>query len=88
MVVFNYEQFTLDVITKRFDMISEQKRIIGLREISKEVKVSAATLSRILNGGKPDLDTVLLISRWLEKDISEYVLNEVKNSGAGAEEND
>lgn len=56
--------------------MKDEKRTIGLREFSKDIGISAATLSRICNGGKADLDTAILVSRWLNKDLGEYILNE------------
>lgn len=40
----------------------------GIREVAREIGVSAATLSRVERGHLPDLDTFGKICRWLRVD--------------------
>lgn len=40
----------------------------GVREVAKEIEISAATLSRVERGYMPDLDTFGKICRWLKVD--------------------
>lgn len=40
---------------------------LTVREFSKELGISAATLSRIENGGKMDSDTMLKLIDWMFK---------------------
>ena len=45
----------------------------GIRATAHEVGVSAATLSRVENGGIPDLETFGRICRWLGDDPAQYL---------------
>ncbi len=57
--------------TTNFGKLLElQTRIyrVGLRDLGKQIGVSAATLSRINRSGKPDLQTWLKITEWLLKE--------------------
>jgi transcriptional regulator with XRE-family HTH domain len=45
----------------------------GVREIAKEVEISAATLSRVERGYMPDLETFAKICRWLKVDPAEIL---------------
>lgn len=74
MKVFNYKKFAVNIVSKRFDVEHEDQKRYGLRELSKIIGVSAATLSRAINGGRVDLDTAILICRWLDVEITEFIL--------------
>lgn len=45
----------------------------GVREVSKEIGISPATLSRVERGNLPDLDTFAKICTWLEIDPAEVL---------------
>jgi transcriptional regulator with XRE-family HTH domain len=45
----------------------------GIREAASEVGVSPATLSRVENGGIPDLETFGRVCRWLGEDPAIYL---------------
>jgi len=45
----------------------------GVREVAKEIGISAATLSRIERGNIPDLDTFGKVCRWLRIDPGEVL---------------
>ena len=45
----------------------------GVREVAKEIGISAATLSRMERGHIPDLDTFGKVCRWLRIDPSEVL---------------
>jgi transcriptional regulator with XRE-family HTH domain len=53
--------------------IQERRAGKGIRETASEVGVSAATLSRVENGGIPDLETFGKICRWLAEDPAIYL---------------
>lgn len=55
-------------------MVRSKRGIKGLREAAREIgEVSASTLSRIENGGVPDLDTFARICKWLEVPFERFV---------------
>lgn len=55
----------------------KSKRVIEndyeLRDVSKKVGVSIATLSRIENGKLPDVETMLTLCKWIKADPFEFV---------------
>ena len=62
----NSEKFAAAVRTRRGEN--------GLRTAAKEIgSVSAPTLSRIEQGGVPDLDTFLRICQWLQETPSSFM---------------
>lgn len=52
------------------DLISKKRGHAGIRFAAKEAGLSPATLSRIENGGTPDLATFAKLCVWLEADPS------------------
>lgn len=72
---FNYKKFAKDINERKFKESYELKAPFGLRQMAKEISVSPATLSRILNGKKADVDTILLICTWLKKPIIYFITN-------------
>lgn len=48
------------------NMIKGKRGNKGLREVSKEIGVSAPTLSRIEQGKVPDVETFMKLCEWLE----------------------
>ena len=72
--VFNYVKFAKQIINKRFDLEFEKQRHFGLRDLAKIIGVSSATLSRAMNGKKVDLETGILICRWIGKEINDFVI--------------
>ncbi len=54
-------------------MLKEKRHGRGLREVSAEIGISSATLSRVENGKVPDLDTFSKICKWLGVDPSEVL---------------
>ena len=48
--------------------IADRRKARGVREVSKEIGISPATLSRVERGFMPDLDTFSKICRWLNVD--------------------
>jgi transcriptional regulator with XRE-family HTH domain len=53
--------------------IKEKRAGTGIRAAAEEVGVSPATLSRVENGGIPDLETFANICRWLGEDPATYL---------------
>lgn len=45
----------------------------GVRQVAKEIDISAATLSRVERGYMPDLETFGKICRWLKMDPAEVL---------------
>ena len=45
----------------------------GVREVAREIDISAATLSRVERGYMPDLETFGKICRWLKVDPAEVL---------------
>lgn len=54
-------------------LVRDKRGSKGLREASKEIGISSATLSRIENGKLPDLETFSMICNWLEIDPNEIL---------------
>ncbi|WP_223265456.1 helix-turn-helix domain-containing protein [Nostoc sp. 'Peltigera membranacea cyanobiont' 210A] len=53
--------------TERLAGLIRRKRATkGLREISAEISISAATLSRVENGSMPDMETFIVLCDWLQ----------------------
>jgi transcriptional regulator with XRE-family HTH domain len=50
-----------------------QHKVIGLRPFAKEIGISSSTLSRVTRGGKPDLETAILICKWMKMDINKFI---------------
>jgi transcriptional regulator with XRE-family HTH domain len=70
---FNYKDFAKAIINNRFEISYKSKRNFGLRGIAKSCGVSASTLSRVINGKKADIDTILAICSWLKTDIAKFI---------------
>src|SRR5574340_1826182 len=55
----------------------------GLREVSGEIgNVSASTLSRVEQGKLPDLDTFMLLCRWLKVSPDQFMKGGSADKGA------
>lgn len=65
---FNNEAFAKALKTKRVIELN-----IGLREVNKKTKVSIATLSRMENGNKSDIDNILKVCNWLKASITNFI---------------
>ena len=44
-----------------------------LRKISAEIGISLATLHRVMNGKKCQIDTVLKVCKWLDRPITDFI---------------
>lgn len=53
--------------------LAEKRGERPLREIAKEIGVSPATLSRVIRGNLPDLETFGKICKWLKIDPAEIL---------------
>ena len=71
--MFDYDLFKEKIKQRRYVVMNTQQRTIGLREFAKQIGISTSTLSRIERGNKPDLDTVILICKWLKMDINKFI---------------
>lgn len=54
-------------------LLREKRGARGIREVSAEIGISYATLSRVENGKVPDLGTFSKICKWLELDPGEIL---------------
>ena len=54
-------------------LVREKRGVGGIREVSAEIGISYATLSRVENGKLPDLETFSKICQWLELDPGEVL---------------
>lgn len=70
---FYSQEFSKQVKTKRVIELN-----IGLREVAKKSKVSAATLSRIENGNIPDMESLLKVCKWLQVSPSNFFISSKK----------
>jgi len=61
----NYMSKKIDT-GKLSSMIKSKRGNKGMRDVSKEIGVSAPTLSRIEQGKVPDVDTFIKLCEWLE----------------------
>jgi transcriptional regulator with XRE-family HTH domain len=64
--------------------IRERRAGKGVRETSKEIGVSPATLSRVENGKIPDLETFGKICGWLNEDPAAYLGLRPASQGASS----
>ena len=67
-------------------LIKAKRGSRGLREVAIEIgKVSASTLSRVEQGKIPDLDTFMLLCKWLQVSPNQFMKD---NAKIGAAESD
>lgn len=66
-MIYLANQLRKDVVIKRVIDLN-----IGLREASKEIGVSAATLSRLENNKTIDIETFAKVIKWLDKMPNDY----------------
>ena len=53
--------------------LADKRGELGIREVSKDIGISAATLSRVERGYLPDIETFGKICRWLNIDPGEIL---------------
>ncbi len=70
---FNHQTFAKAIIDHKFKISYVRRKNIGLRELGKQMKVSASTLSRIINGSKSDIDSILSICETINKPITKFI---------------
>jgi len=58
---------------KMFFEMGERQKKLGLRHFASEVGISTSTLSRVVNGGDVELNTLELICSWLKKPITDFL---------------
>lgn len=64
--------FKSETLAKELKTMRSIDLNIGLRELSEIVGVSPASLSRIENGGVPNLETFSTICTWLNQPMTKY----------------
>lgn len=70
---FNYQAFAKAIVDHKFKISYARRKNIGLRELGEQMKVSSSTLSRIINGKKADIDSILLICKAICKPITNFI---------------
>lgn len=65
-------------------LLKERRGDRGVREVSKEMGISPATLSRIERGRVPDLDTFSKLCKWLVIDPGEVLGRPPSDQGKNA----
>jgi transcriptional regulator with XRE-family HTH domain len=65
--------------------VAEKRASMGLRDASKIIGISPATLSRIENGKIPDLETFGKLCKWLELDPGNVMGLTSKNKDDGSQ---
>lgn len=73
-MTFNQFKFMSELLVK----INTEK--LGVREAGKSIGVSAATVSRIMRGGMPDVVTLGKFCSWLEMDVNYFFNNAQKST--------
>ena len=53
--------------------LREKRGLRSLREVAHEARLTVATLSRMENGGRPDLDSFAAAMRWLQIPPKEWL---------------
>lgn len=64
------DSIKIDLLAKRIGL---RRAGMGVREAAREVGISPATLSRVENGGIPDLESFSKICRWVGEDPAIYL---------------
>lgn len=54
-------------------MIQKKRGGRGIREVAQEIGISSATLSRIVNGKLPDINTFAKLCQWLDVPADEML---------------
>lgn len=59
------------------EKIKEKRRFcnLSIRELAAKTLISPATISRIENGSKPDIDTALTLAHWYGVDLKYFIDN-------------
>ncbi len=68
---------------KLSNMIKTKRGDKGLRDVSKEIGVSAPTLSRIEQGKVPDVETFIRLCEWLEVSADNFTKSYGITANAG-----
>lgn len=71
--VFNWKGFAGALKTERFRRQYEEEKRIGLRQLGKEAGVNFTTVSRIENGKRADIESVILLCRWMRANVNEFI---------------
>lgn len=68
---------------KLSSMVKSKRGNKGLRDVSKEIGVSAPTLSRVEQGKMPDVDTFIKLCEWLGVTTDTFTVNGAKGLKPG-----
>jgi len=61
---------------KMYAEMAEKKQTFGLRHFAKIIGTSSATLSRVINGGKMELDTFSAIVKYTGGKMDDYLITD------------
>lgn len=53
--------------------VANKRQGMSLRDLAKEINISAATLNRVEKGNMPDLMTYAIICKWLGANMSQFL---------------
>ena len=72
---FNYYLLAVKINEKMFAIMAQQKKKFGLRYFADVIKISSATLSRVLNQKSADVNTILTILNWLDLPFEGFIIH-------------
>ncbi len=78
---FDAKKFSVRLLEKKLQLE------MNMRDMEKETGVSKSTISKIIQGSKPDIDTLIKLLYWIDADsfrqygINPYVANELGLTG-------
>lgn len=78
----DYKKLVHEMLDKKFDLQKIRRKSMGMRELSPEIGVSPATLSRIMNGSKFDVDTFICLCEWLGRPLDYFLTEKEQTTNA------
>ena len=70
---FDFRAFAADLKQGQLEARKGNAKQMGLRELAKSIGTSPSTLSRIQNNKGADIDTIIKVCEWMQKDITHYI---------------
>jgi len=76
-MIIQRKEISEAITYKMFEVMTEQKKKLGLRYFANEIGVSLATLARLINiANEIDLKTLMLVCEWLKCPLTDFVQEE------------